>query len=282
MKKLLTIAGLAICLPVSLFGKCSADTFYQGVHHLSGKHLSSKLSSLLARHHKMISYDGLHKAYKKTDIDRHYDNDGTILDMYSELPNNYDPYEYKPGKKVCGEYKREGDCYNREHLFPQGLFGKRKPMKSDIFHVFPTDGKVNNRRGSLPFGEVVTERWHSENGSKVGTGDNFGYQGRVFEPIDEFKGDIARAMLYFLVRYKSVIVKIKGTPMVRYKSYSDWFLRTMIKWHKQDPVSEFEKNRNNIACNYQKNRNPFIDHPEWVDRIWGKDHFQQRHQRGER
>ncbi|POB13516.1 endonuclease I [Halobacteriovorax sp. DA5] len=271
--KITHIATLLILISSAAFGSsCDQEFFYSGLSTASSGYVfKSQLSSLLRRTHRGISYDDLLKAYRSTDLDTTYDGDRTIMDMYSENPNGKDPYRYQPGRRTCGQYKGEGDCYNREHLFPQGLFNKRRPMKTDIFHVYPTDGKVNGHRGSYPFGEVGKASWVSKNGSKIGTSSTSGYRGRVFEPIDEFKGDIARAMLYFAVRYEAEIPRFKDNPMTngsREQTYSSWFIKLLLKWHKQDPVSEHERRRNDIACEYQKNRNPFIDHPEWAMAIW--------------
>lgn len=255
----------------SLFANCQMEKFYSKLPNVSGYELKTALSNLLTRTHRRLGYDQLHKAYLKTDIDRWFEADGTILDMYSENPKGTDPYNYQAGKKKCGNINGESSCYNREHLFPQGLFNKGRPMKTDIFHVFPTDGKVNNKRGSFPFGEVGKTKWVSQNGSKLGHFKGTGYNGLVFEPVDEFKGDIARAMLYFATRYESYIPRFKKTPMTdgsREQTYSTWFIKVLMRWHKQDPVSAHERFRNDAACKYQKNRNPFVDHPEWALDIW--------------
>jgi endonuclease I len=270
MKIILTLLFTFNFLRIA-YANCEIDTYYTNLSVSSGYAFKSELSKLLRKSHRSLKYDDLHNAYTKTDIDRWFESDGTILDMYSESPRHKDPYNYKPGQKKCGEAKHESSCYNREHLFPQGLFRKRRPMKTDIFHVYPTDGKVNNRRDSFPFGEVGKARWKSQNGSKLGRSTSDGYTGTVFEPLDEFKGDIARAMLYFAVRYERDIPKFKDNPMTdgsTEQTYSSWFLKTLIKWHKQDPVSAQEVYRNNAACRFQLNRNPFIDYPQWVSQIW--------------
>jgi len=271
MKKL-HYTTLLLILSISTSANCDIESYYSKLPtNLSGYEFKSKLSSLLAKTHKGLSYSALLKAYKKTDKDTTYDVDNSVMDMYSERPGGKDPYRYIHSQRVCGSYKNEGDCYNREHLFPQGLFDKKRPMKTDIFHVYPTDGKVNGMRGSYPFGEAKEVRWSSKNGSKLGYSNNPEYKGLVFEPIDEFKGDIARAMLYFAVRYESQIPRFGYTPMTDgsyEQTYSTWFLKTLLKWHKEDPVSEHERKRNDAACGFQRNRNPFIDHPEWALAIW--------------
>lgn len=266
---------ISVLLYTNSYASCEIESYYQGLDSVQNINLKAYLSGLLTKTHRTISYDDLHKAYKRTDIDNTYEVDGTILDMYSENPKHKDPYSFTPGKKICGQYQNESDCYNREHLFPQGYFGGRKPMKTDIFHVYPTDGKVNNMRGSLAFGEVDKVTWKSQNGSKIGYTKSKTNKKRkrtkVFEPIDEFKGDIARAMLYFLVRYQDKIGRFKHNPFaMRSKEgmYKKHIMDLFIKWHKQDPVSDFERNRNNMACIYQQNRNPFIDFPHFVSTIW--------------
>ncbi len=217
------------------------------------------------------SYNSLYTAYQTTDTDTMYENDGTVLDMYSENPSGNDPYNYNhSGSDTCGNYSSEGDCYNREHLMPQSVFNSASPMKSDVHFVVPSDGKVNGQRSNHPFGEVSNPTWTSLNGSKLGSNTYGNYSGTVFEPIDEFKGDIARMLFYFATRYENQVASwnhdmLNGTSD---QVYADWFLAMLISWHNADPVSQREIDRNNACFAYQNNRNPFIDHPEWVATIW--------------
>lgn len=243
----------------------------------TGFTLKSQLKDIIKNGHRGRSYSDLITGYKTTDRDKYYENDNSILDIYSENPTGKDPYTFTTEKK-CGTYQSESDCYNREHLIPQSFFGKRPPMKSDIHFVVPTDGYVNNRRNRYPFGYVTHANYTSENGSKRGTGNNKGYTDVVFEPIDEFKGDIARGVLYFAVRYEDnwndsswLPHTTQHNPMngTNEQFYEDWFLETMLEWHNNDPVNQREIDRNNAAYKYQGNRNPFIDHPEYAARIWG-------------
>jgi endonuclease I len=204
-------------------------------------------------------------------LDRSFDNDKSIVDIYSEDPKTKDPYSFNKKSQQCGRYKGESDCYNREHIFPQSSFKKKYPMKSDFFHVFPTDGYVNNKRSSYPFGEVSKPKWVSANGSKLGKTSVGNYSGYVFEPIDEFKGDVARALLYFATRYEHKVKSFKHVMLDGSESqvYQDWVIELMLRWHRMDPVSSHEQNSNEVGFRFQGNRNPFIDHPEWVGRIWG-------------
>jgi endonuclease I len=260
---------------------------------LTGYQLKRELTKQITKTHKLGNgYKGLWRAYQKSDLDTTYDHDKSLMDIYSENPNHNDPYQYQIVKQQCGTYRQEGDCYNREHLFPQSIFRKAEPMRSDIYHVFPTDGYVNNKRGRYPFGEVNPKgvKWTSRNKSRLGSSMTPGYNGTVFEPIDEFKGDVARGMLYFAVRYANRVRNYRWGNALNGTSdqvYSGWFIKLLIKWHKNDPVSDHEKKRNAEGFKYQKNRNPFIDYPELVSKIWDHENIQvsqhtQRDQRNQR
>jgi endonuclease I len=199
---------------------------------------------------------------------------GKCGDMYSDNPSGYSPYEYTFGSDQCGSYYGEGSCYNREHSFPQAWWGgSTDTMTSDLFHIFPTDGYVNGQRDSYPFGEVGSASWTSQNGSKRGTSSVAGYSGTVFEPIDDYKGDFARAQLYMAVRYKNKIsiwnsyasYVLDGTS---YPAFDSWYITMLLQWHADDPVSQKEIDRNDDVYNIQGNRNPFVDHPEYANQIW--------------
>ncbi|WP_300564811.1 endonuclease, partial [Flavobacterium sp.] len=205
-------------------------------------------------------------------IDSFYENDGTIMDMYSERPTAADPYNFTSGStQRCGNYSAEGDCYNREHMLPQSIFNSNAPMVSDAHFITPTDGKVNGIRSNYPHGNVATASITTLNGSKLGTSAVAGYTGTVFEPINEFKGDIARMYFYFVTRYESTVsgysyASFSGNA---YPAIDSAFLAMLITWHTNDPVSAFEIARNNAIYARQNNRNPYIDHPEYVGLVWG-------------
>ncbi len=224
-----------------------------------------------------------HSAFR----DNYYENDGSLLDMYSENPTGADPYSYTSTSQQCGNYSREGDCYNREHLIPQSYFDSYAvdPMKNDPFFVVPSDGKVNGDRNNYPFGKVGTATYTSQNGSKRGNGINSGYaqgySGIVFEPVDDFKGDIARAFFYFATRYEDFMGNFYTTANASTcqaknmfdgstgRVFTNPFIDILVKWHLDDPVSAKEIAINNdIYYNHQLNRNPYIDHPEYVGTIW--------------
>ena len=246
--------------------------YYDGTSGLTGAALKTKLSQIITNGHSDKGYVGLWTGYKTTDIDKNYENDGSILDMYSENPTGTDPYKFTVSTDQCGSYSIEGDCYNREHVVPQSLFSKSSPMVSDIHFIRATDGKVNGMRSNYPFGTVSSPSFTSKNGSKLGPSTSTGYTATVFEPIDEFKGDIARMIFYFVTRYESKLSTFTSGGMLgntAYPGLQTWEQNVLLAWAAQDPVSPAEINRNNAAYTFQGNRNPYIDHPEWVQAVWG-------------
>ncbi len=246
--------------------------YYDNATGLSGAALKTALKNIIENGHQDHGYSGLWGAYLTTDRDYFYENDGTILDIYSENPNGPDPYNYVPDVKRCGNYSVEGDCYNREHIIPQSLFNEASPMVADVHFIRATDGKVNGMRSNYPFGKVGTASFTSQNFSKLGNSVSPGYSGTVFEPIDAFKGDVARMIFYFVTRYEAKLSGFTSGGMLggsAYPGLQPWALQQYMLWHLMDPVSNEEKARNNASFAYQGNRNPFIDHPEYAELIWG-------------
>ncbi|MDQ6529962.1 endonuclease [Flavobacterium sp. LHD-85] len=237
----------------------------------TGYTLKTQLYNII-KGHTDNGYAGLYTTYQTSDVDNFYENDGTVLDMYSENPSGTDPYTYTTGTtQRCGSYSVEGDCYNREHIIPQSIFNEQSPMVSDAHFITPTDGKVNGIRSNYPHGNVNSVTYTSQNGSKLGSSAVSGYSGTVFEPINDFKGDIARMYFYFATRYENTIA---GYSYAMFNGSSNQvfttaFLNMLLAWHAQDPVSAREIARNNAIYTRQNNRNPFIDHPEYVNQIWG-------------
>ncbi|REC49735.1 endonuclease [Chryseobacterium pennipullorum] len=246
--------------------------YYNAANGLSGAALKTALSDIITNGHQDKGYSGLWTAYKTTDIDKDYENDGSILDIYSEKLVGADPYNYTPGSNQCGTYSTEGNCYNREHIVPQSLFNQSSPMVSDVHFIRATDGKVNGMRSNYPFGKVGSATFTSKNGSKLGSSSSSGYGGTVFEPIDEFKGDVARMIFYFVTRYQSKLSSFSSGNMLGSSAFpglQTWELNVLLAWHNQDPVSQAEIKRNNASYTFQGNRNPFIDNPSYVNQIWG-------------
>lgn len=240
------------------------DGYYTPCEGSSGAALLTKLKNKISSHTN-VGYDGLWAVYNESDIDEN----GKIWDMYSTK-------RWDLGKEHCGNYKLVGDCINREHSVPQSWFNDANPMKSDAFHVYPTDGKVNGQRSNYPYGECANGTTLPSNGGvqalgKLGTCTFPGYTGKVFEPADEYKGDFARSYFYMAACYNDKIAGWNSDMLAgnSYPAFKSWAVDLLLKWHRQDPVSQKEIDRNNAIYRHQHNRNPFIDHPELAEHVWG-------------
>jgi len=158
---------------------------------------------------------------------------------------------------------------NAEHLVPQSFYGSASPMKSDIWSIRPCHGSANSARSNKPFGEVSdgSAQWYgiTASGSYLSTGsmpsnaDEFSEgTGNLWEPREDVKGDVARCVFYFYTMYPTQAGALSGVGDPA----------TLYQWHLDDPVSASETTRNNRVEDAQGNRNPYIDHPEWVYDAW--------------
>ena len=254
-----------ILLPLLLFaisGSIMAQIpngYYNNATGKTGDELKTALHNIIKGHH-VVSYSGLINAFAYTDCKPN----GKIWDIYSN-------YEFSQNTDQCGEYEQEGDCWNREHTWPQSWFNGSTTPRSDLFHVYPTDGYVNAQRSNYPYGEVNHPTYTSGNGSKLGPCVTQGYSGKVFEPVDEYKGDIARSYFYMSVRYSGEDDDWGTSGMTNKAEIKPWAMTMLLRWSDEDPVSQKEIDRNNAIYGYQNNRNPFIDHPEYARMIWDPD-----------
>ena len=248
----LLMAGMAVWAQIPA-------NYYKTAEGKTGQDLRAALHNIIKKHTEK-NYSELKYIYPDTDGD----SDGKLIDIYSSKRWNIDE---------DGSYSKEGDAWNKEHLWCQSWFGSGTP-KSDLFHVMPVDGYVNGRRSNHPFAEVVyhagqKNNYRSSNGSTLGTSITEGYSGVAFEPADEYKGDVARSMFYMSTRYYTEDGSWSSSEMTNKCEIEPWAMKMLLKWHKDDPVSEKEIARNNkIYDDYQHNRNPFIDHPEYANMIW--------------
>ncbi|MHA3828257.1 endonuclease [Mycoplasma sp. Z1473D] len=262
-----------------------SNKYYASLDGLKGQELLVALNKLQAGKTETGNYKTLPNFYNNTKAfrDKYYENDGTMLDIYSENPYGKDPYNFAIYETNNGG--NEGDGMNREHIVPQSWFNKFDIMRNDPIHVWPTDIKVNNRRSNFPHDNVVgSVEYTSRNGSKLGV-NNIGQ--KVFEPIDAFKGDIARAYLYFGITYGNFRTGTedgsKGHSLIRETSesrevftedapfFTEHYLKTYTDWTAKDPVDPFDVDRNNITSEWTKNhrRNPFIDYPNLAENLYG-------------
>jgi endonuclease I len=265
MRKSMMYIFLILVISFSGFGQIPPG-YYDAAAGLNETALQSALHDII-KNHTVVSYSDLYTYFQTTDVK----NGNEVWDMYSDVPGGTPPYvyHYNSGDE-CGNYGSEGACFNREHSWPKSWFGGEVlPMYTDLFHLYPTDGYVNNQRNNYPYGEVSTASWTSMNGSKLGPSGTPGYSGTVFEPIDEYKGDFARTYFYMSTRYYMEDSGWPGSPMTTGSQLKPWALQMLLNWCIQDSVSQKEVDRNNAVYQVQNNRNPFIDHPEFVNEIWG-------------
>lgn len=262
MKKLLF---LTIIIGMSYIAKAQIPNgYYDGANGKTGTTLQQALHDIIDNHNAQ-SYGALWTNFKTTDKKPN----GKVWDMYSDIPGGTPPYEYTFVTDQCGSYSGEGSCYNREHSWPKSWFNDGYPMYTDMFHLVPTDGYVNGMRSNYPYGEVGSASWTSQNGSRLGSCATPGYSGTVFEPRDEYKGDFARNYFYMATRYYGEDSGWPGSAMVTGSQFKPWAKTMLLLWAQQDPVSQKEIDRNNNIYTIQNNRNPFIDHPEYANMIWG-------------
>jgi endonuclease I len=237
--------------------------YYNSAMGLSGQPLQNALHNII-KNHNSVSYASLWTHFQTTDKK----TNGKVWDIYSDVPSGTPPYEFTFVSDQCGSYSGEADCFNREHSWPQSWFSSATIPSSDMFHIYPTDGYVNNRRNNYPYGDVGTATWTSLNGSKLGTCSDPGYASTVFEPIDEYKGDVARSYFYMSTRYLTEDGSWSTSGATNKSVILPWEVNVLLQWSHQDTVSAKEIARNNDIYGIQNNRNPFIDHPEWADSIW--------------
>ena len=189
---------------------------------------------------------------------------------------------WTPVTEQCGNYKQEGDCYNREHTWPKSYWNGSSSLASytDLFHLYPCDGYDNGMRSNywLGFADRASAKYVTSNGSFLskclpapncdvpGCADNL--PEFCWEPTDEAKGRLARVYFYMSTRYMHVWTCCDSDG-ANGATIKPWLLATLLQWHESFPVTYAESARNDIVFqDYQGNRNPFVDYPAWVSKIW--------------
>ena len=268
---------------VAITEASAPSNYYSSItSNMKGDTLKVALYNIIKNHDKQ-SYDGLEVAMKVTDRDYNLSPIGTDDD---------DPYmylmyaDYNGSKSTAQKWSKSQGSYgtteqgkyvwNKEHIWAKsnGFDTKSLPAYSDLHHLRASDWKCNNTRSNYPFGNVSSHT--TSNASYDWTGsrrtDNYLSNG-VFEPRDSDKGDVARALFYMATRYYSgdgsggtCLSLTNGTD----SSGGKWgYLDTLLAWHEADPVDEFEAHRNDLIYEqFQHNRNPYIDHPEYARAVF--------------
>jgi endonuclease I len=259
-----------ICTTILLFFIFTINVnaqYYAAALGKNGPILKTVLHNII-KGHNFLLYQDLWAAFENTDAK----SNGKVWDMYTDIPNGTPNFIFNFGTNQCGNYSGEGDCFNREHSWPKEYFGgdNSYPMYSDLHHLFATDGWVNNKHAAFPFGMVNSTTYTSSNGTKLGTGATYpGYSNKIFEPIDPYKGDFARAYFYMSTRYESEDATWQNWEMANGAELTPAAVNLLLLWHNNDPVSQKEIDRNEAVFLLQGNRNPFIDYPQFADCIWG-------------
>ena len=227
------------------------EDYYRTAAEKTGNSLKTELHNIID-HHTELSYSAVWEALKKTDEDPA--NANNVILLYT-------------GRSQAKSTNGGGvDDWNREHVWAKshGDFGTAMGPGTDLHHLRPTDVSVNSTRGNLDFDNGGTE--HSEALGNYFDSDSW-------EPRDEVKGDVARMLFYMAVRYEGDVsdepdLELNNTVNNGTAPYHGK-LSVLLQWNAQDPVDDRERRRNDIIySDYQHNRNPFIDHPEWVNEIW--------------
>ena len=305
---------ILLCLAFSV--QAVNQSYYSSLNGKSDDALRAALTELLyTKHTTFVKYNW--------DFPYDYDSDGNMLDIYSSCGyNNHNTYPTS--------YKCCCDAVNREHVVCQSNFGGsdnngKVPQYSDRHHLYPVDGRANGHRSDLPFGECSKGNHAScssastlipSEGTSTCANHEYGRSGAstfsvplpsgggsVYEVGDEYKGDIARAILYMVVRYadkahcrlpdnaknatstlksenaypvtawanttKDKVGQMFSSSLSTNHGLSDYGKALLLKWHRQDPVSQKEIDRNNGVEAVQGNRNPFVDYPCLVEYLWG-------------
>lgn len=267
MKKLLHLVT-AITLTASALPLAAQYQYPEGYYNsLDGK----TTADLKAAVHDMIQpnlnvsnystyYSSLPQYFQRTDV-RVENGVSYWWDMYSDIPFTIPSFS----------------GLNREHSFPKSWWGglTNIPAYIDLNHLYPSEAAANMAKSNWPLGEVSSATFDN---SFVRVGSPASGQGgqasKVFEPNDEYKGDFARTYFYMVTCYSNLTWNTSYMWMLRqddYPTLKDWAITLLLKWHREDPVSDKETNRNNTVYSIQGNRNPFIDMPELAEYIWGSE-----------
>ncbi|MBQ3323909.1 MAG: endonuclease [Muribaculaceae bacterium] len=230
--------------------------YYNSIDGKRGQELKTAVHQLL-KNHTVMTYSSLWYHFQSTDC--RFENSNQVWDMYSNITRYF-----RGSSAVSG--------MNREHSFPKSWWGGTQvDAYTDLNHLYPSDADANMAKSNYPLGEVSTASFN--NGcTKVGTPKTGqgGGSSTVFEPDDEYKGDFARTYFYMATCYQDYTWKY--TYMVTNSSWqtlNQWSINLLLKWSREDPVSDKEVARNEAVYKIQNNRNPFIDNPLLAEYIWG-------------
>lgn len=248
------ILSLTFCSLFLGLAEAQPAGYYDGTDGLADQELKAKLHSIITGH-EVFSYDNIKQVLP--DLFEDPENPQNIILFYkgSSIP------------KANFASNNEPDFWNREHTWPKshGFPNDADTAFTDVHNLTPSDATVNTSKSNKDFNDVE----HTEENEEGEAPDTY-TTADYWEPRDEIKGDVARILFYMDTRYESAMLNLQ---IVDRKSFSGdpeiGVLYTLLRWHEADPVDDVERARHEKAYGYQLNRNPFIDHPEWVASIWG-------------
>lgn len=236
--------------------------YYDSVNGLSGRDLKVALGRITADH-EVFAYGSLWYYYELTDVVIGTDNQ--VFDYYS-------PWQY-----YFTGLGTAPNGANKEHACPQSWWGSGAICNAyvDLFNVMPSEVQANSAKSNYPLGVVGSPTYRNSH-MRVGPSARPEYEGPVFEPCDEYKGDFARIYFYVATTYadaawgcKESVAHTVAFRQEDYPTIQPWLLSLLLEWNAQDPVSDWEVTRNERVFSQQHNRNPFIDYPQLADHIWG-------------
>lgn len=259
-----TPAGIEV--PQSVFEYYASVDFNK-----TGNNLKLELYNKI-KGHVSTSYNGLNATMAITD--RNWDLSPDPNDSNPYMVLIYASYNDTNPKK----YSTRNDVWDKEHIWAKshGNFGETPPAGSDMHHLRASDKRNNGSRGNLDFGKAnsVKSTINDYDGKPSGkTGTQTGKSGTVYEPLPQYRGDVARAMFYMATRYhndtQTQLTLVDNTTSSSTGAGKFGILSTLLEWHLQDPVDEFEFRRNGLVQGYQNNRNPYIDFPSLAHDVFG-------------
>jgi endonuclease I len=246
---------LALLVPVLMVAQIPPGYY----HHAEGKQDATLKTALHAiiRPHTQLEYYSSSTYFRTTD----WHPDGYFWDMYSR------------------EKRSTWTNLNREHAMPKSWWSTQPEYTvaySDLHNLYPSNPEANSAKSNYPLGEVGLQYEYDNGVTRVGMNTYPGYRGLVFEPLNEYKGDFARTYMYMVACYEDYAPNWRSTGTSSmlfqntYPTFQPYAVSLLMKWHREDPVSQKEIDRNNAVHRIQGNRNPFIDYPLLAEHIWGK------------